>query len=512
MTDSVLNKLTGKLLRSGRAGDYSSLGEMAQPVFRVAEQLREALRRKLGFINGDSGPTYADHFAVPKTDQMGDVIDWYSNYPGDVIPWSTATEDERDSARQQLRVLESKIVQYCNDFNAQASERASSRKPTASAVDPQVFTQLLAKVLYTPGANYIYLVNGFPVLTFWGFVYPKMKVPLDPLLHLFDVPKVAAPVAAPVVAPIAAAVQAVPAASAVEPVVQAVAPVETVKKPWWRWLWWLLPLLLLLFLLFGLRQCSPEMANKIGMPDFGFNAPEFNKPSIKMPTLPDMPRLPNGTLGAPSDTGLGGLRNNAIDTDGGLGSNAANMPELAPSVDEGQLPDLSDPAAPHMPVEPSEQPEPPQPPAIPEPSNPDFEPPLLDDEPNPAAPVVPGKSLQIPPAASNGQANFLNGKWKAGAGIQDKNTGKPLRLEYEFNKGKGQVTVEAADGMRCTGDVDAQMADGSMRIQSLGRAVCPDGTSFDMPEITCAPGATSAADCVGNYADTRFPMSMRNTQ
>ena len=163
-------------------------------------------------------------------------------------------------------------------------------------------------------------------------------------------------------------------------------------------------------------------------------------PSIKTPTLPDMPRLPNGTLGAPSDTGLGGLRNNAIDTDGGLGSNAANMPELAPPVDEGQLPDLSDPAAPHMPVEPSEQPEPPQPPAIPEPSNPDFEPPLLDDEPNPAAPVVPGKSLQIPPAASNGQANFLNGKWKAGAGIQDKNTGKPLRLEYEFNKGKGQVT------------------------------------------------------------------------
>src|SRR5690554_2377136 len=137
MSGSVLSKLTGKLLRSGRAGEYSALGEVGQPVFRVAGQLREALRRKLGVIDEKTGLTYADHFAVPKTDQMGDVIDWYSNCPGDVVPWSSATENERESARRQLRTLEQKISEYCDDFNAQRLERNQSGKSVSGAVDPQ---------------------------------------------------------------------------------------------------------------------------------------------------------------------------------------------------------------------------------------------------------------------------------------------------------------------------------------------------------------------------------------
>ena len=511
MSSSELNQLTGKLLRSGRIGEYQFLGSGGRQVFKTASQLRDIVRRKLKTIDGLPGVSYAEHFAVPVIDRAGDVINWYSSYPGDVIPWSSATEQERDSARQQLRTLESKILEHCRGEQGPGSDTQA-----ADFVPETLINKLLLQMLYTPDSEHIYLVNGLAVLTFWGFIYPKAQVPTDPLRHLFEHAKVT-PAVAPVLATAAPLAQA--AAVTPEPVIAAQpAAVAVVKKPWWRrWLWWLLLLLLLLLLLFGLRQCRPDMANKLGVPDFSFNKPELSLPG--RPNLPNLPDLGLSKAKIPAFNGAAGRADVA-----GANLGQPDLPGLPNGVDTANMADSADPAqAPEMPAQgiepPAVDPESPAdftPPDISEPDNPAFTPPQIPDEQAEAeanaAPEVPGENLQIPPDAPNGQAHFLNGKWKAGAGIQDKNTGKPLRLEYEFNEGKGQVTVKAADGMRCTGDVDAQVQGGQMRIESLGPALCADGSSFDMPEITCKPGAASAADCIGNYADTRFPISMRNAQ
>lgn len=497
MTDSGLNSFTGALLRSGRSGDYTPLGEVGQPVFKVAGQLREALKRKLGFIEGSSGPTYADHLALPKSDQLGDTIDWYSAHPGDVIPWSSATEDERESARQQLCVFQGKLNQYCAGFNARQAERGQQRQATPVSLDAQVFTKLLSKVLHTPDPEYVYLVNGFPVLTFWGFILPQAQLPSDPLLPLFPAAKINSP---------SAAVTAAPELLATGVTETYLIEKEIIKRPWWRrWLWLLPLLLLLLWLLFGLRYCSPQMANKLGLPDLS-----FTPPNVSLPNLPSLPSLP--------DMGLNGTQLPSAD----LPANSAQDPAAPDLPAEGVLPDgleqpaaAEEPFAPPVPESEAEEPEM-NSPDLPEEQpaeQPMPEPPLLPDAPelqssNPDK----GRRLQIPPAIPDGQADFLNGKWQAGAGIQDKNTGKPLRLEYEFNKGKGKVTVQGPDGIRCSGDVDAQMANGSMQINSTGQTNCSDGSRFEMPEISCAPGAQSAADCTGNYENTRFPMSMRNAQ
>lgn len=492
MTDSTHNEAGRKILRSGRSGDYSPLGEAGQPVFRVSGQLRDTLRRKLGTVEG-SHLNYADHFAIPVSDQRGDVTDWYSSFSGDVIPWSSATEDERSQALAQLRVLESKINQYCSEFYAQQAEQNVAGE--SISVDTAVFARLLPKILFTPDAKHTYLVNGFPVLTFWGFIYPKAKVPSDPLLHFVSAPKVIAPTeTTQIPAAALSAVTAKPVPPLIEPTARSVPEPILVKKRslWRRWLWWLLPLLLLLWLLFGLRYCSPQMADRLGVPDL-----TDSNSSLSFPKWGDI-----------SIPGLSKGNSAALNGGTAVAGTSANLPNMPNLGDKDQAQHSVDPA--NLPPE-MEQPA--------EQQNPAFEPPQLpqDEEAqaaNPVSPAAPaqGKALEIPSKAPDGQAQFLNGKWKAGAGIQDKNTGKPLRLEYDFNKGQGQVTVQSADGMRCTGDVDAQMAGGRMRINSLGPARCPDGSSFDMPEINCAPGAKSAADCIGNYADARFPMSMRNTQ
>lgn len=108
-------------------------------------------------------------------------------------------------------------------------------------------------------------------------------------------------------------------------------------------------------------------------------------------------------------------------------------------------------------------------------------------------------------------ADFLNGQYRAGAGIQDRRTGKPLRLEYQFKDGKGEVTVRRANGVTCTGPVTAAMNKGGLAINSQGQAVCGDGSTYDMPKVDCRQGATSVADCTGGYGNEKFPLSMRQT-
>lgn len=519
MTGSELDQLTGKLLRTGRVGEYQFLGSGGRQVFKSASQLKDIVRRKLKMIDGLPNVAYTEHFAVPVIDPAGDVINWYSNYPGDVIPWGSATEPERAVAEQQLRTLERKIFEQCKSEQPQDAGTSA-----ADFVPETLINKLLMQMLHTPDSDHIYLVNGLPVLTFWGFIYPKAHVPTDPLHHLIrqavEPPLVTPPPVVPPVTPVPPTVAPVTPASA--PVAPPVTPtpvltpqpavVEVVKKPWWRrWLWWLLLLLLLLLLLFGLRQCRPDMANNLAMPGFSMNKPEFSWPELpsmpSMPSLPKMPQMPS----MPSLSDLGFNKPKTPDMNGDDGD-GMGMPDMTPPG--GGLPDL-----PNLPDGAGSADVPALDGGLPgaDPmQSPGFAPPQIPGNQaglgaNTARKPL-GRSLQIPTNVPNGQAHFLNGKWKAGAGIQDKNTGKPLRLEYEFNEGKGQVTVKAADGMRCTGNVDAHMQGGFMRIESLEPAVCADGSSFDMPQITCRAGAKSAADCIGNYADTRFPISMRNAQ
>lgn len=115
--------------------------------------------------------------------------------------------------------------------------------------------------------------------------------------------------------------------------------------------------------------------------------------------------------------------------------------------------------------------------------------------------------MSIPPDAADGTADFLNGNW-AGAGIQEVGTGKPLRLKYDFQDGKGQATVSRSDGVQCQAPVTAAMQGGQLSINSAGQAACADGSSYELPQVDCIPNANGAADCTGNYGAQGFPMLM----
>ena len=140
--------MRGALLRSGKSGSFIALGETGQPVYRAALQLREAIRRK--------NPELVDHLAIPQSDELGNQIDWYSGLDGDVIPWSSATEEERAPARRQLEALKTALEELSQRFLV-----TDSGEPQQG--DKAVFGKLLKRVIHFPDENFVYLVQGKPV-------------------------------------------------------------------------------------------------------------------------------------------------------------------------------------------------------------------------------------------------------------------------------------------------------------------------------------------------------------
>ncbi|QHM71899.1 hypothetical protein C7M51_02192 [Mixta intestinalis] len=461
-------------LCSDRLNKYQAMGENGQAVHISALQLRETLRlRKQGAV--------ADMLGIPQINEHGDRIDWYAPFSGDVVPWSAATDSERQAALAQLEMNQTALRQLSDELrrNEQPEQR--------------LFGQLLEKALQFPDDRHIWLVAGKPVISFWGFVNARHQMRLDPLDCLRPAPPLTSPVTA----------------STAVPEIDSSVQKTTRHVRWWilpGWLRWLLPLLLLLLLaLLLLRSCAPQP----GLPDLS-----TERTVLPAEVVPHPDESYTATLTTPPDATL--VTSTAIPALSG----EQRLPEIVGEAVQDNLPpprtDAIDPAfEPVVPAEPiaGEQIHQPVPDAassdpvnnLPAPVDPDA---VTNNSTVPAQTNAP---LTLPAAAlSQGNTDFLNGRWRAGAGIQDRRTGKPLRLNYQIKDGKGEVQMVRGDGVTCRAAVNAAVQSGTLAINNQEEAQCSDGSVYQMPDIRCAPGAQSVAECKGSYgANTFFPISMK---
>ncbi|NIF23593.1 SrfA family protein [Candidatus Pantoea multigeneris] len=154
-------------LRSGNPDALLSLGENGKPVFLSALQIRETLRLR-------NYSALADCLAIPQACDRGDRLYWYAPFEGKVKSWLAASPEER----QQALTL---LTEYQQTFREIAAKASATTSPAQ-----QLFAALLSKSLHFPGQQYISLVNGKPVITFWGFVENHEQQNLDPLACLRD--------------------------------------------------------------------------------------------------------------------------------------------------------------------------------------------------------------------------------------------------------------------------------------------------------------------------------------
>lgn len=448
------------LLRSGDLDDFQAVGGGGQAVFDSALQIREALRLR-------KQQAMVDCLAIPQVNDEGDRVDWYSPVDGPAVSWKAADEDARFRA---LRYLESTL-----DSAASLSRKSLQSNKTAQ----QLFGSLLAKALQFPGINHVFLVDGKPVITFWGFVNLNESARDDVLacLREQDAPE---PVIEMLPEP--------------EPEPEAEAPPAITFS----------------------QADAPLIAAPVVKTDDRTDA-VYEKPQ---PAPRPEPEAPAAVVApAPAPAPVAKKRAAAF----------WMLPVAAMVIAAVAAPVLwkQQQAAEPAPVVAAPAPAPiavAQTPVTPAPqlaaSLPLHQAEVVapkEEAPKPTTAVIsaiPKDALVMDAIqVKTGNTRFLNGTWRVMLDVKDNATGKAPTLRYQIQNNKGTARLVQGDNISCRADLFSGLHQtGELMIKSRGHARCSDGSRYPMPEITCTAGNNDIAQCTARYdAKTVVPVTFRKT-
>ncbi|HDR2706426.1 TPA: ssrAB-activated protein [Enterobacter mori] len=436
------------LLRSGNLDDFQAVGGGGQAVFESALQIREALRLR-------KQQTIVDCLAIPQVNDGGDRVDWYSPVDGTVSSWKAAEEDERYRA---LRYLE----------NTLASVESLSKKCLQSPkTAQQLFGSLLSKTFQFPGENFLYLVDGKPVICFWGFVNLNENARGDVLDCLREslIPE-PAPVVIDDPEP--------------EPEPTPVITFEQADEP----------------------LVTP--ATSVRITEDALYEPE--PPRVIVPTVAEEPvpeivpkkrRIPLWSLP------VAAVIVAAIAT-------PLLWPKQAPSAEPVAVPAAPVAIAP-KPIKPVEQLAMNLPLHQAEVLEPKVQAPVAKPEPVVIAAIPKDAMVMEANQVKAGSTRFLNGTWRALLDVKDPVTGKPPSLRYQIQNNKGTARVVHGDNIVCRVEVFSGLhSNGELLIKTRGNARCTDGSRYPMPEVACKAGTSDVAECSARYdANTVVPLTFK---
>lgn len=513
--------MASRLLNSGDLKDYFAIGEDGVLVWQRADAFRSSI-----ITSEQLGQKYADYLAVPRFTADGSHVDWFIPFASDnkqgeysVVSWTAASMDEKKAAMEELNRLNEKFLNY--GYNLQARALNTNDRLFAHFLTGTGEGDAVNPAIHFPDEECVYIVNGRPVITFWGFLNRGDTLKGDPFTKLRAG-----------LAPVAPTVKTAAAA--------AVAPVASHRS-----CWLLLPLLLLLLplLLYFLWWWFFARAQGLPLfktfPDIGNLSLEPVKETVVVPDRERVVRLDDGTV--VKVDGNGAQASVPVQDSGEtvpvdpqaevpVADDTANVQEPASQDPAVQDPVAEDPSQNQQEI-PSEETSVPQEgsQSADNENNQNGEPqsdPALNAENNQNVPVPPQLSEKNPaqstdgPQLSNtdlnsGDISKLDGTWKVNSSIVDKKTNKPLQLEYNFKNGKGTATISQKNGVKCTGAINGGLSGGSLTIQGNSIAKCSDGSSYAMPKVVCKPGKDGNSDCTSSYdgkasgtSKSEFPMTI----
>ena len=427
------------LLRSGNLDDYQAVGGGGQAVFDSALQIRETLRLR-------KQQAMVDCLAIPQINDNGDRVDWYSPIEGKAVAWKAADEEARFRA---LRYLGSTLE------NAATLSRKSLQSGKTSL---QLFGSLLEKAIQFPGENHVFLVDGKPVITFWGFVNLNENPRDDVLdcLRIADVPPVVT------VAEPEQEEEIAPEITFAEADVPLLTPVVDLPKP-----------------------AEPEPH-----PPVIVNEPEVTAPPVHEKPIRRIPlwSLPVAAVIIAAIVGPLLWKQQTTQPVPAVGAIEVAKVDMAP------LPALTSALPLHRAeVTPAAKKEKP------------VEGPVV-------IAAIPKDALVMDVNQMKaGTTRFLNGNWRVMVDVKDPVSGKAPSLRYQIQANKGTARVVHGDNIVCRAEIFSGLhQSGELMIKSRGNARCTDGSRYPMPEITCKAGTNDVAACTARYDDhAEIPLTIK---
>jgi hypothetical protein len=463
----------GPLLISEPLQRYRALGLAGDPVWRAAGQLRTAIAARLS-------RRHADLLAIPEVDPTGRRIDWYAPFEGEVHKLSDLDERARHAILNEVHRLHGEITGLADAMD----------EPQRSTAERN-FARLLRHALTAPGEDTLYVVDGKPVMTFWGFSADANL----PGVFLASPPVAPRPAATPQPAP-----QAVMASA---PAVAA-----GTRSAWWQWLLLAVVLLLLLALLAWLirpylprlepwleaeardRALSLAVRQPLEIQKARVDTLQQENENLRL----ELARLTDEAARRGADCAAavvvpGGVvvagdstapieRGAQSDVPGGPDVNVANKdagPGRGPdekTVDKGDMkggPDGQNKGG------------------------------AGEKDKNAAAKDEP-KPMVVPPEAKQKQdLAFLKGDWRSRTGLATATGERDLRPNYTLDdKGKGKVTFVQKNGTTCEAPAEARWDGSKLVIEEKANPKCADGKTYARNTVNCEIGQDGVAKCTGS--------------
>ena len=448
-------------LRSGNLDAVLALGENGQPVYASALPLRETLRLR-------NQAKIADCLAIPQPDERGERIDWYAPFSGKVKSWIAASDSERTAAIHLL-------ASYQSEVDAISQRAQSAQKPAM-----RLFGILLSKVFQFPDQNYLYLVDGKPVITFWGFVNLNENARDDVLACLRE--------------------EAIP-----EPVITLVEPPEPEETP-----------------VVNFSQADePLIAPTPVLKNEEVAGAVYEKPQPAPPVTPPPAPEPEPAP-APVVAPVAKKRSAALwllpVAAMVVAAVAAPLLLKQQATPETSLANTPTPVATPAPVITPASPAPQLTASLPlhQADVVAVKTPVVEEKKSePAVIAAIPKDVLVMDAiqVKTGNTRFLNGTWRVTPEIKDHATGKAPTLRYQIQNNKGTARLVQAGNITCRADLFSGLHQtGELMIKSRSNARCSDGSRYPMPEITCTAGSNDVAQCTARYdGNTVVPVTFRKT-
>jgi hypothetical protein len=463
----------GPLLGSEPLQRYRALGLAGDPVWRAAGQLRAAIAQRLS-------REHADLLAIPEVDPSGRRIDWYAPFDGEARRLSDLGETERAAVLDKVHHLHADLAKLADDM--EAPERSSAERN---------FSRLLRHALTAPGEETLHVVDGKPVMTFWGFSADTAL----PGVFLASPPRPAAALPEAVMA-------SAPAALALA------MPRGGVRTAWWQWLLLAALLLALLALLaWFVRPYLPHLEPRLeaeareqalsmavrqplGLQQARVASLQQHNEDLRL----ELARLTDELSRKGGDCSAG-----VIGPDGVIVGTVPGAPIERGDVKGldgkgiAELADKDKAAADKGPDGPGDKDKG-------KPDNPQAD--ANKDNKDKDAP----KPMVVPPDAKKNQdLAFLRGDWKSRTGLATPQGEKDIRPDYTLDdKGKGKVSFVQKNGTTCEAPAEARWDNGKLVIEEKSNPKCGDGRTYARNVVNCDVGPDGTAQCKGSQpGDTK---------
>ncbi len=136
-------------------------GSDEEKIFSEYSNLAKLVKRHLS-------PVTASIFAIPTVQENSDEIEWSSELKGQPVQLNSLPKNEQQQAKKLLDDRISAIARLADELPQQTP-------------DTEKLRALLKQALHYPGDDAIYVINGQPVITFWG-IGDKTKSTSVPIL------------------------------------------------------------------------------------------------------------------------------------------------------------------------------------------------------------------------------------------------------------------------------------------------------------------------------------------